>query len=131
MSEPAVSVLMAVRNGVPWVRDAAQSVLVQTAPDLELIIIDDGSTDATPDALASIGDPRVRIERQPARGLTPSLNRALSLARAPLIARLDADDLALPERLACQRRFLDAHPHVGLLARRPGKSTRRASWCPS
>jgi hypothetical protein len=47
--------------------------------------------------------------------LTPSLNRALSLARAPLIARLDADDLALPERLACQRRFLDTHPDVGLL----------------
>src|SRR5580765_6438409 len=115
MSDPAVSVLMAVRNGAPWVREVAESVLSQTAPDLELIVVDDGSTDATPDTLASIGDSRVRVERQPPRGLTPSLNRALSLARAPLIARLDADDLALPERLACQRRFLDIHPDVGLL----------------
>ena len=115
MSDPAVSVLMAVRNGVPWVREAAQSVLTQTASDLELIVIDDGSTDGTANVLASIDDARLRVERQPPRGLTPSLNRALSLARAPLIARLDADDLAAPERLACQRRFLDAHPDVALL----------------
>jgi glycosyltransferase involved in cell wall biosynthesis len=115
VTDPAVSVLMAVRNDAPWVREAAQSVLTQTASDLELIVIDDGSTDATADVLASIHDARLRVERQPPRGLTASLNRALSLARAPLIARLDADDLALPERLACQRRFLDAHPGVGLL----------------
>src|SRR5262245_13527065 len=106
---------MAVRNGAPWVREAVQSVLAQTAADLELIVIDDGSTDETADVLASMDDTRLRVERQPPRGLTPSLNRALSLARAPLIARLDADDLAVPERLACQRRFLDAHPDVGLL----------------
>jgi glycosyltransferase involved in cell wall biosynthesis len=55
------------------------------------------------------------VERQRPRGLTSSLNQALSLARAPLLARLDADDLALPERLARQRAFLDAHPEVGLL----------------
>jgi glycosyltransferase involved in cell wall biosynthesis len=115
VTAPAVSVLMAVRNGAPWVREAAQSVLTQTASDLELIVIDDGSTDGTTDVLASIDDARLRVERQPPRGLTPSLNRALSLARAPLIARLDADDLAVPERLACQRRFLDAHPGIGLL----------------
>src|SRR5262249_15246071 len=115
MSDPAVSVLMAVRNGSPWVREAAESVLTQTASDLELIVIDDGSTDATPDVLAAIGDSRVRVERQAPRGLTASLNRALSLARAPLVARLDADDLALPERFACQRRFLDTHPGIGLL----------------
>ena len=115
MTAPAVSVLMAVKNGAPWVREAAQSVLTQTASDLELIVIDDGSTDGTAEVLASIHDARLRVERQPPRGLTPSLNRALSLARAPLIARLDADDLAVPERLACQRKFLDAHPGVGLL----------------
>ena len=115
MSDPAVSVLMAVRDGAPWVREAAQSVLAQTASDLELIVIDDGSTDRSADALASMNDARLRVERQPPKGLTVSLNRALSLARAPLIARLDADDLAVPERLACQRSFLDAHPDVGLL----------------
>jgi glycosyltransferase involved in cell wall biosynthesis len=115
MSAPAISVLMSVRNGAPWVRDAVKSVLEQTVTDLELVVIDDGSTDATTLLLATIGDPRLRVERQAPRGLTPSLNRALALARAPLLARLDADDVALPERLACQRAFLDAHPDVGLL----------------
>jgi glycosyltransferase involved in cell wall biosynthesis len=115
MSAPAISVLMSVRNGAPWVRDAVESVLEQTVTDLELVVIDDGSTDATTSLLATIGDPRLRVERQAPRGLTPSLNRALALARAPLLARLDADDVALPERLACQRAFLDAHPDVGLL----------------
>src|SRR5262245_35337713 len=112
---PLVSVLMAVRDGAPWVGEAVRSVLSQTAPDLELLVIDDGSTDTTAAVLATIQDARLRVQHQPARGLTPSLNRALGLARAPLLARLDADDLALPERLARQRAFLDAHPDVGLL----------------
>ena len=115
MSVPAVSVLMSVYDGAPWVRDAVTSVLAQTLTDLELIVIDDGSTDATPDVLASLRDPRLRVERRARQGLTLALNRALELARAPLLARLDADDLALPERLARQRRFLDANPQVGLL----------------
>ncbi len=67
MSAPAVSVLMSVRDGAPWVKEAIESVLAQTAPDLELIVVDDGSTDATPDLLASIRDPRLRVERGPSR----------------------------------------------------------------
>ena len=115
MSVPAVSVLMSVHNGAPWVADAVRSVLTQTAGDLELIVIDDGSTDATPEILARVGDARLRVERQARLGLTRSLNRALGLARGALVARLDADDLAVPERFARQRAFLDAHPDVGLL----------------
>ena len=115
MSVPAVSVLMGVHDGEPWVREAIASVLAQTAPDLELIVVDDGSTDGTPATLAAIRDPRLVVVRQARQGLTRALNRALRLARAPLLARLDADDLALPERLARQREFLDAHPEVGLL----------------
>ena len=115
MSDPAVSVLMAVRDGAPWVAEAVASVLGQTAGDLELIVIDDGSTDATPELLARVRDARLRVDRRAAAGLTPSLNRGLALARAPLVARLDADDLALPERLARQGAFLAAHPEVGLL----------------
>ena len=106
---------MSVHNAAPWLREAMESVLAQTAADLELIVIDDGSTDATPDVLAAISDPRLRVERQEWRGLTQSLNRALRLANAPLLARMDADDVSLPERFERQLAFLDAHPDVGLL----------------
>jgi glycosyltransferase involved in cell wall biosynthesis len=116
VTSPAVSVLMAVHDGAPWVREAVMSVLTQTAPDLELIVIDDASDDATPDLLAAVSDARLRVERQRNReGLTRSLNRALGMARAPLVARLDADDVALPERFARQRAVFDAQPAIGLL----------------
>jgi glycosyltransferase involved in cell wall biosynthesis len=106
---------MGVRNGAPQVRDAVESVLAQTAADLELIVVDDDSTDATPGILTSFRDPRLRLERRARGGLTSALNAALRLARAPLVARLDADDAALPERLERQLAYLRAHPEVGLL----------------
>jgi glycosyltransferase involved in cell wall biosynthesis len=106
---------MSVHNGAAWIAPAVESVLGQSLGDLELIVVDDGSTDTTPTLLAGVRDPRLRVERQARAGLTRSLNRALALGGAPLIARLDADDLALPERLARQCAFLDAHPEVGLL----------------
>src|SRR2546428_5858192 len=107
---------MGVHNGAPWVREAVMSVLTQTAPDLELIVIDDASDDATPDLLAAVSDLRLRVERPRNReGLTRALNRALGMARAPLVARLDADDMALPERFARQRAVFDAQPAIGLL----------------
>jgi glycosyltransferase involved in cell wall biosynthesis len=115
VSNPAVSVLMGVWNGAPRVREAVVSVLGQTMGDLELIVVDDGSFDGTAAILESFGDPRLRIERRERAGLTSALNRGLALARAPLVARLDADDVALPERLARQVAYLDAHPDVGLL----------------
>ena len=112
---PAVSVLMCVHDGAPSVAEAVASVLSQTAGDLELIVVDDGSADATPDLLAAVRDPRLRVVRQERTGLTRALNHALGLARAPLVARLDADDVALPERLAYQRAFLARAADVGLL----------------
>ncbi len=115
MSAPAVSVLMAVYNGAPWVADAARSVLAQTLGDLELVVVDDGSTDATGDVLAGVGDSRLRVERREHEGLTRALNHGLRVARAPLVARLDADDIALPERLARQVAFLETHPEIGVL----------------
>ena len=115
MTTPAVSVLMGVWNGAPRVREAIESVLGQTLGDLELVVVDDGSTDATASILGSFGDARVRVTRQPRGGLTSALRSALGLARAPLVARLDADDVALPERLEHQRDFLERHPEVGLL----------------
>jgi len=114
--EVELSILMPVYNERATVEQAIDAVLgAGPAASYELIVIDDGSSDATPDVLASFRDSRLRVERQPPAGLTRALNRARGLARAPLLARLDADDLALPERLARQRAFLDSHPEVGLL----------------
>lgn len=112
---PTVSVLMSVYNGAAWMREAVESILAQRASDFEFIVIDDGSTDATPDLLAGFHDRRLRVERHPRAGLTRSLNTALRLATAPLVARMDADDVALPDRLARQLAFLGSHPEVGLL----------------
>lgn len=115
VATPAVSVLMGVWNGAPQVREAIESVLSQTAADLELIVVDEDSTDATPGILASFRDPRLQVVRRARGGLTSALNAALRLSRAPLVARLDADDVALPERLERQLAFLSAHPDVGLV----------------
>ena len=115
MAAPAVSVLMGVRDGAPWVTGAIESILGQTLADLELVVVDDGSTDDTPELLARVRDPRLVVERQAPAGLTRALGRALARARAPLVARLDADDVARPDRLERQHAFLAAHPEVGLL----------------
>lgn len=115
MRSPAVAVLMSVHNGDPWIAEAVGSVLGQTFGDFELLVVDDGSTDRTGAILDGVGDPRLTVIHQPRAGLTRSLNRALRLSAAPLVARLDADDVALPERFARQVAFLDAHPEVGLL----------------
>ena len=115
MTYPAVSVLMGIWNGAPHVREAIESVLSQTMADLELIVVDDESTDSTPAILGTFRDPRLQIVRRARGGLTSALNVALRLSRAPLVARLDADDLALPERLERQLAFLSTHPDVGLV----------------
>jgi len=117
VSKPRVSVLMPVRNGAQWLPVAIDSVLAQTLPDFELLVIDDGSTDRTPEIVADYAarDARLRPIRQEALGLVAALNRGLTEARADLIARLDADDLALPERLAQQVAAMDANPRLNLL----------------
>lgn len=112
---PLVSVVMTVYNGEPWTAEAVESVLGQTFTDFELVVIDDGSTDATADVLRGYRDERLRVICQSRAGQTAALNRALRLARAPLLARMDADDVALPRRLERQMEFLAAHPEVGLL----------------
>jgi len=106
---------MGVWNGAPQVREAVWSVLSQTMGELELIVIDDESSDATSAILESFRDSRLRVARRTRGGLTSALNAALGLARAPLVARLDADDVALPERLDRQLGFLARNPDVGLL----------------
>lgn len=114
MSAPRVTVLMSVRDGEAHLREMLASVRAQTFADLELLVIDDGSRDATPAILAAHDDPRLRVLRQEPAGLTRSLARGLAAARGAYVARLDADDVALPERLAHQVAYLDAHPDVVL-----------------
>jgi GT2 family glycosyltransferase len=114
---PALSVVIAVFDGERFLRETLDSVLEQSFADFELIVVDDGSTDASPEILADYGarDPRLRSHRQANQGASASLNVGIGLARAPLIARLDADDLALPGRFERQVRFLDENPAVGMV----------------
>ncbi|MBI4536550.1 MAG: glycosyltransferase [candidate division NC10 bacterium] len=114
-NRPRVSVIMPVYNEERYVRQAVDSILRQTFTDFEFIILDDGSTDGTPDILRSYADPRIRVFSQPNAGLSPSLNRCLSLASARYLARMDGNDVSDPERLRTQVEFLDGHPEVGLL----------------
>lgn len=115
--QPKVSVIMPVRDGERWVAEAIRSVQNQTFSDFELLVIDDGSADATPAILAdaAAADPRIDVLTQHRDGLVAGLNRGLAAARAPLIARLDADDIALPDRLARQVDYMTTHPAVVLL----------------
>ena len=113
---PSVSVVVTVHNGEPYLAAAIDSLLAQTLDDFELLIVDDGSTDATPRTLDAFDDPRiVRIENRLCLGQTRSLNVALRRARGEFVARLDADDVALPDRLRQQRAFMLAHPDIALL----------------
>jgi hypothetical protein len=110
-------VVMPVRDGERFVEEAVGSILGQTLADLELIAVDDGSTDRTPALLAEAAqrDDRIRVRRQAPGGLTAALNAGCALARAPVIARMDSDDVALTDRLERQAKYLDAHPDVALL----------------
>ncbi len=112
-----MSVVLPVRNGGEMLDAALRSVLASRDCPLELICVDDGSDDATPRILAAWRrrDPRLRTLRTGPRGIVPALNAGLEKARAPLVARMDADDEMHPERLALQRAFLDARPDVALV----------------
>jgi len=111
---PKVSVVMAVFNGEKYLGQAIDSILGQTFTDFEFIIVDDGSTDATSQIIQGYGDARIRfILNEENIGLTRSLNKGLSLASGAYIARMDGDDVSLPERLAKQVEFMDANREVG------------------
>jgi glycosyltransferase involved in cell wall biosynthesis len=115
MTGPAVSVVLPVRDGEPYVAAALSSIIEQSFADLEVIVVDDGSTDGTPGILRAVRDARVRVITQGTLGVPRALNRAIAEARGAVIARMDADDVALPERLQRQLEFLQSHPDVGLL----------------
>lgn len=100
---PHVTFLVAAHDAAATLRAAVASVLGQSVRELELVVVDDGSGDATPDLLARVDDPRLVVLRNGERlGLAASLNRGLDAARGRWVARLDADDIALPERVEAQ-----------------------------
>ena len=113
----AVSVVMPVRDGQAFVDDAVRSIRTQSHRDIEFIVVDDGSCDGTRGILDrhAADDPRIRIIAQPALGIVAALNHGIEAASGSLIARMDADDIAKPERLARQVEALSRHPRAALV----------------
>lgn len=108
---PKVSIVMSVYNGLPYLPQAIDSILSQTLTDFEFIIVNDCSTDGSAQVIEQYNDPRIRLITLPQNsGQTAALNHALRLARAPFIARQDADDRSKPQRLEKQVAFLEANP---------------------
>lgn len=114
---PLVSVILPVYNAEKYVREAVESVLAQTLSNFELIVINDGSTDGSGEILRELAanDQRIVLVDRPNRGLVSTLNEGMKLARAELIARMDADDISLPERFAEQYRRMSEAPNLGVL----------------
>lgn len=110
-----VSVLMPARNAAPYVREAVLSVLGQAGPDLELLVIDDRSTDDTRAIVRSIRDPRLRVLDGPGRGPAAAWNVGFAVSRGDVVAQCDADDLFPPDRLRAQTDFLAAHDEYGAI----------------
>jgi len=115
MSTLKLSVIMPVYNAGDFLADAVNSILCQSMQNFEFIIIDDGSTDNSGEILGSFTDDRIRLVKNGAnRGVTFSLNVGLQLARGEYVARMDADDISLPERFEMQLAVLDERPNVAL-----------------
>lgn len=116
--KPCVSVVMPVYNAEKYLAEAIRSILSQTYRNFEFLIIDDGSTDRSAAIAADFAwqDQRIRLIRQPDNlGLVAVLNWGLDLAQGKYIARMDADDISLPERLEKQIAYMHAHPEIGIL----------------
>ncbi|MFQ6113124.1 MAG: glycosyltransferase family 2 protein [bacterium] len=113
---PKVSVILPVYNEEKWVSSAINSILNQTLADFEFLIINDGSQDNTEEVVRSFSDSRIKlINNEKNLGLAQALNKGLFMALSSYIARIDADDLALPTRLEKQVKFLEENPEVAVL----------------
>ena len=116
MTSPRVSVIVPCFNREAYIGEAVKSILAQNLGDLEILVVDDGSTDASTDVVDSFDDPRVRLVRNERNlGIPATRNRGLDLARGDYIATLDSDELAEPGRLERQVAFLDARADIALV----------------
>ncbi len=113
MSSPHISVLLPTRNSGAYLRESVDSILAQTYPDFELLVIDDHTTDRSLDGLEA-SDSRLRIIPNKGDGIVDALNTGASQARGELLARMDGDDIALPERFERQIEYLRQNPSVGI-----------------
>jgi glycosyltransferase involved in cell wall biosynthesis len=116
-ARPLVTVAMSAYNASGTIDLALRSILTQTYPNWELILVDDGSTDRTAEIVSHVKDSRIRFIQEPSgnMGLAARLNQCVRLARGQYIARMDADDVAYPQRLEHQVQFLEAHRDIDLL----------------
>jgi len=113
---PKISVIMPAYNAEQYIGEAMDSILGQTFGDFEFIILNDCSTDRTEEIILSYDDPRiVYLKNENNLGVAATLNRGLEMARGEYIARMDADDISLPQRFEKQIAYLDAHPEVAVL----------------
>ena len=114
---PALSVIMSVYNGAQHLYPAVQSILDQDFTDFEFLIVNDGSTDASGAILKDLAetDARIQVIDRENRGLVASLNEMLTIAKSPLLARMDSDDIAMPTRFSNQIAYLAVNPDVGIL----------------
>ena len=109
-----VSIVLPVYNKAPFLRECLDSIRAQTFTDFEIIAVDDCSTDASLEILRAYDAPRLRVEALPQNmGPAGAAQRAMDLAQGEYIVRMDADDIMVPERLALQVAFMDAHPAIG------------------
>ena len=116
VTAPRVSVVIGAWNGERFLRPAIESILNQTFRDFELIVIDDCSTDSTPQSLREFKDDRVRVVRNERNlGIAETTNKGIAAARGEYIALQDHDDLSWPTRFECQVAFLNSHPQVGMV----------------
>jgi glycosyltransferase involved in cell wall biosynthesis len=110
---PTISVILPVRDGGPYLGEAVGSVFASSFRDLELIVVDDHSSDDAVERLDP-GDPRLQVMKNPGQGLCAALNFGLAKARAPFVARMDADDVSLPHRFRDQLDYLERNPEVDI-----------------
>ena len=117
MTAPLVSILMPVFKTAPYLREAIDSMLSQTFTDFELIVLNDCSPDDAEDILDTYTDSRiVRYKGEKNTGLSNVLNVGIGMARGKYIARMDSDDLSLPDRLQIQVDYLETHPDIDLVS---------------
>lgn len=130
---PRASVVMACFNGMPYLPMAVDSILQQSCKDWELIVVDDGSTDASPEYLEKVAssDDRVRVLRQANAGQQAAANAGIKLARGEFIVRMDADDVTTLDRIEKQIEFMDRHPEVVLLGGQIRRMGNQGSGMPS